>query len=40
LAEGMGIRATARVFGVKPDDVLRWLRRAGQHSEQVSARFA
>jgi len=37
LAEGLGIRATARVFGVKPEDVLRWLRRAGQHTEQVSA---
>jgi transposase-like protein/IS1 family transposase len=37
LAEGMGIRATARVFGVKPEDILRWLRRAGQHCEQVSA---
>jgi IS1 family transposase len=37
LAEGLGIRATARVYGVKPDDVLRWLRRAGQHSEKVSA---
>lgn len=37
LAEGTGIRATARVFGVKPDDVLRWLQRAGEHAEQVSA---
>jgi len=37
LAEGLGIRATARVFGVKPADILRWLRRAGQHCEQVSA---
>lgn len=37
LAEGLGVRATARTFGVKPDDVLRWLRRAGQHTEQVSA---
>lgn len=37
LAEGLGIRATARVFDVKPEDVLRWLRRAGQHCEQVSA---
>jgi IS1 family transposase len=37
LAEGLGIRATARVFGVKPEDVLRWLRRAGQHTELVSA---
>jgi len=37
VAEGLGIRATARVLGVKPEDVLRWLRRAGQHTELVSA---
>jgi IS1 family transposase/transposase-like protein len=37
LAEGNGIRATGRIFGVKPDTVLRWLRRAGQHSQAVSA---
>lgn len=37
LAEGQGMRATARVFGVKPEDILRWLRRAGQHSARVSA---
>lgn len=37
LAEGLGLRATARAFGVKPEDILRWLRRAGQHSEKVSA---
>jgi IS1 family transposase/transposase-like protein len=37
LAEGLGIRATARVFQIKKDTVLRWLRRAGQHSAQVSA---
>jgi len=36
LAESMGIRPTARVFQVKKDTVLRWLRRAGQHSAQVS----
>ena len=36
LAEGMGIRATARVYNVKPDTVLLWLRRAGQHCEKVS----
>jgi IS1 family transposase/transposase-like protein len=36
LAEGQGLRATARIFGVKPEDILRWLRRAGQHSERVS----
>jgi len=37
LAEGLGIRATARVFEVEADTVLLWLRRAGQHSEKVSA---
>ncbi|OGO41348.1 MAG: hypothetical protein A2Z04_01830 [Chloroflexi bacterium RBG_16_57_9] len=37
LAEGLGIRATARVFYVEVDTVLLWLRRAGQHSEKVSA---
>ena len=37
LCENMGIRATARVFNVKPDTILLWLRRAGEHSEKVSA---
>lgn len=37
LAEGNGIRATARIFGIKPDTVLAWLRRAGEHSQEVSA---
>ena len=37
LCEGMGIRATARVFVVKPDTILHWLRQAGQHCEMVSA---
>lgn len=37
LAEGVGIRATARLFEVDVDTVLRWLRRAGQPSEKVSA---
>jgi len=36
LAEGLGIRAVARIHGVKPDTVLLWLRRAGEHCEQVS----
>lgn len=36
LAEGVGIRATARIFDVEVDTVLLWLRRAGQHSEKVS----
>lgn len=37
LAEGMGIRATGRVFGVKKDTILLWLCRAGEHSSIVSA---
>ncbi len=37
LAEGTGIRATARIFEIKPETVLDWLRKAGQHCEQVSA---
>ncbi len=37
LAEGTGIRAAARIFEVDKDTVLRWLRRAGEHCEQVSA---
>ena len=35
LAEGMGIRATARVKGVKPDTVRSWLREAGSQAQQV-----
>ena len=37
LCENMSIRAAARVFGVKPDTILHWLRRAGEHCEKVSA---
>ncbi|MFQ5859351.1 MAG: hypothetical protein ACE5LU_27435 [Anaerolineae bacterium] len=36
LAEGVSIRSTARIFDVEVETVLRWLRRAGQHSEKVS----
>ena len=36
LAEGLGVRAVARIHSVKPDTVLDWLRKAGQHCEQVS----
>jgi len=36
LAEGLGIRAVARIHGVKPDTVLEWLKRAGQHCEMLS----
>jgi transposase-like protein len=35
LAEGMGLRATARVKGVKPDTISAWLREAGRHAQQV-----
>jgi IS1 family transposase len=36
LCENMSIRGTARVFNVKPDTILLWLRRAGEHSQKVS----
>jgi len=36
LAEGLGIRAVARIHGVDPNTVLDWLRKAGQHCERLS----
>jgi len=36
LAEGLGVRATARVNDVDKDTILRWLKRTGQHCQQVS----
>ena len=36
LAEGVSIRSTARIFGERPQTILLWLRRAGEHSQQVS----
>jgi IS1 family transposase len=36
LAEGLGIRAVARIHGVKPDAVLEWLKKAGQHCQALS----
>jgi IS1 family transposase len=36
LAEGLSLRATARVFGVDKDTVCAWLKKAARHSEQVS----
>ncbi len=36
LAEGLGIRAVARIHGVKPDTVLEWLKKAGQHCQMLS----
>lgn len=37
LAEGVSIRSVARIFGERPETILLWLRRAGEHSQQVSA---
>jgi IS1 family transposase len=37
LAEGLGVRAVARIHGVEHDTVLDWLRKAGQHCELLSA---
>ncbi len=36
LAEGLGVRAVARIHGVKPDVVLEWLKKAGQHCQLLS----
>lgn len=36
LAEGLGVRAVARIHGVKPDTVLEWLKKAGQHCQALS----
>ncbi len=37
LAEGNSLRATARIMGVDKDTVCRWLDRAAEHCEAVSA---
>jgi len=37
LAEGLDIRATARVFDLDPNTVERWLGQAAEHMEAVSA---
>ena len=37
LAEGLNIRATARVFDLDPNTVERWLGQAAKHMEAVSA---
>jgi transposase-like protein len=37
VAEGMGIRATARVKGIKHDRLSAWLREAGSQAQQVEA---
>ena len=39
LAEGLGIRATARVFEVDPKTVLHWLVEAAEHLRAFSAYF-
>jgi hypothetical protein len=39
LAEGLGIRATARVFEVDPNTVLRWLVEAAEQLRAFSAYF-
>ena len=39
LAEGLGIRAVARVFEVDPHTVLRWLVEAAEHLEAFSHYF-
>jgi transposase-like protein len=35
LAEGMGLRATARVKGIKTDTLSAWQRQAAAHAQQV-----
>ncbi len=37
LAEGMRISSISRVKGFKEDTILRWLREAARHAEQVEA---
>ena len=39
LAEGLGIRATARVFEVAPNTVLQWLTEVAEHLRAFSAYF-
>jgi hypothetical protein len=39
VAEGLGIRATARVFEVDPHTVLQWLVEAAEHLRVFSAYF-
>jgi transposase-like protein len=39
LAEGLGIRATARVFEVEPHTVLQWLGEAAEQLRAFSASF-
>jgi hypothetical protein len=39
LAEGLGIRAVARVFAVDPNMVLQWLVEAADHAATLSRHF-
>jgi hypothetical protein len=39
LAEGLGIRATARVFGVDPNTVLQWLGEAAERLQTFTSYF-
>ena len=39
LAEGLGIRGTARVFGIDPNTVLNWLVEAAEQLHAFSAYF-
>jgi hypothetical protein len=39
LAEGLGIRATARVFEVVPNTVLQWLVKAAEQLRTFSSYF-
>jgi IS1 family transposase len=39
LAEGLGIRAVARVFAVDPNTVLAWLTEAAEHLKMFSRHF-
>src|ERR671922_2643713 len=39
LAEGLGLRAVARVFATDPNTVLRWLVEAAEHLEAFSRHF-
>ena len=40
LAEGLGIRATARVFEVDPNTVLQWLVEAAEQLQAFTALFS
>ena len=39
LAEGLGIRGTARVFEIDPNTVLQWLVQAAEQRQAFSAYF-